>query len=53
MTAEGIPPAVTAWAERTGPDARVVGCTVRPLAGGSVAHADASGQGKFSELRDR
>jgi hypothetical protein len=37
VTAEGITPAVTAWAERTVPGARVAGCTVRPLAGGSVA----------------
>lgn len=37
MTAEGITPAVTAWAERTVPGARVTGAAVRPLAGGSVA----------------
>jgi Ser/Thr protein kinase RdoA (MazF antagonist) len=37
VTAEGITPAVTAWAGRTVPGARVAGCTVRPLAGGSVA----------------
>jgi hypothetical protein len=32
-----LAPAVTEWAERTAPGARVTGCTVRPLAGGSVA----------------
>ena len=37
MTAGGLTPAVTAWAERTVPGARVTGCSVRPLAGGSVA----------------
>ena len=37
MTAEGITPAVAEWAERVTPGARVAGCTVRPLAGGSVA----------------
>lgn len=37
MTAQEIPPAVAEWAERVAPGARVAGCTVRPLAGGSVA----------------
>jgi hypothetical protein len=37
VTAEGITPAVAEWAERVTPGARVAGCTVRPLAGGSVA----------------
>jgi Phosphotransferase enzyme family len=37
MTAAEITPAVAAWAERVRPGARVAGCTVRPLAGGSVA----------------
>jgi hypothetical protein len=37
VTAEEIPPAVAEWAERVAPGARVAGCTVRPLAGGSVA----------------
>jgi hypothetical protein len=37
MTAEEISPAVAAWAERVAPGARVAGCTVRPLSGGSVA----------------
>ncbi len=37
MTAEGITPALAEWAERVRPGARVAGCTVRPLAGGSVA----------------
>ena len=37
MTAPEITPAVAEWAERVRPGARVAGCTVRPLAGGSVA----------------
>jgi hypothetical protein len=37
VTAEGVTPAVAAWAERTAPGARVTGCTASPLAGGSVA----------------
>jgi hypothetical protein len=32
-----LDPAVTEWAERTAPGARVTGCTVTPLGGGSVA----------------
>jgi hypothetical protein len=32
-----VAPAVLEWAERAAPGARVTGCTVRPLAGGSVA----------------
>ncbi len=37
VTAEGVTPAVAAWAERTVPGARVTGAAASPLAGGSVA----------------
>jgi hypothetical protein len=37
VTDEAITPAVLEWAGRARPGARVAGCAVRPLAGGSVA----------------